>query len=182
MTFEIEAGGRVWIVAVEPVDGAGPAGGRFRLRLSTGAAGAAGGTTEVSDVDVTPTDAGLSLLMCATGRVVDAAVTDMGAGEYFIQLPHVELAAIVDARRHRRPGDSPAARAGEERLIAPMPGRVLRVLVQPGDEVRARQGLVVLEAMKMENEVTARRAGRVKEVLATPGESVEGGRLLVVLE
>ena len=46
-----------------------------------------------------------------------------------------------------------------------MPGRVVRVLVKPGDDVAARQGLVVVEAMKMENELAAARDGRVKEVL-----------------
>ena len=63
-----------------------------------------------------------------------------------------------------------------------MPGRVVRVLVKPGDEVAARQGLVVVEAMKMENELAAPRAGRVKEVAVTEGQSVEAGRLLVVVE
>jgi biotin carboxyl carrier protein len=63
-----------------------------------------------------------------------------------------------------------------------MPGRVLRVLVRPGDEVAARQGLVVVEAMKMENELGAPRAGRVREVVVDEGVSVEAGRLLVVIE
>ena len=64
--------------------------------------------------------------------------------------------------------------------MAPMPGRVVRVLVKPGDTVAARQGLVVVEAMKMENELRSPRAGRVKEVAVAEGESVEAGRLLVM--
>ena len=63
-----------------------------------------------------------------------------------------------------------------------MPGRVVRVLVAPGDEVVPRQGLVVVEAMKMENELRAPRAARVKDVKVTEGLSVEAGRVLVVLE
>ncbi|NQW03732.1 MAG: hypothetical protein HQ485_06860 [Acidobacteria bacterium] len=63
-----------------------------------------------------------------------------------------------------------------------MPGRILRVLVQPGDEVTHRQGLVVIEAMKMENELVAPKAGTVKDVAVTEGTSVEAGRLLVVIE
>jgi biotin carboxyl carrier protein len=63
-----------------------------------------------------------------------------------------------------------------------MPGRVVRVLVKPGDEVAARQGLVVVEAMKMENELAAARPGRVTDVAVTEGVSVEAGRLLVVIE
>jgi biotin carboxyl carrier protein len=63
-----------------------------------------------------------------------------------------------------------------------MPGRVVRVLVKAGDEVAARQGLVVVEAMKMENELTSPKAGRVREVGVSEGTSVESGRLLVIVE
>ena len=63
-----------------------------------------------------------------------------------------------------------------------MPGKVLRLLVKPGDEVKARQTLVVVEAMKMENELTSPKAGRVKDVAVKEGVSVEAGRLLVVVE
>jgi biotin carboxyl carrier protein len=63
-----------------------------------------------------------------------------------------------------------------------MPGRIVRVLVGPGDEVTARQGVVVVEAMKMENELRAPKAGRVREVAVSPGVSVEAGRVLVVIE
>ena len=72
--------------------------------------------------------------------------------------------------------------SGPVRVAAPMPGRVLRVQVSPGDEVAAGQGLVVVEAMKMENELRATRAGRVLEVVVREGQAVETGALLVVLE
>ena len=63
-----------------------------------------------------------------------------------------------------------------------MPGRVVRVLVAPGDAVEARQAVVVVEAMKMENELRSPRAGRVKEVAVLAGSSVEAGRVLVVID
>ena len=63
-----------------------------------------------------------------------------------------------------------------------MPGRVLRVLVSVGDEVAARQGVVVVEAMKMENELRSPKAGRVKEVNVTAGTLVEAGRVLLIVE
>jgi biotin carboxyl carrier protein len=63
-----------------------------------------------------------------------------------------------------------------------MPGRVVRVLVAPGDVVTARQGVIVVEAMKMENELRSPKAGTVKEVSVTSGTSVEAGRVLVVIE
>ncbi len=63
-----------------------------------------------------------------------------------------------------------------------MPGRIVRVLVQPGDRITARQGVIVVEAMKMENELRSPKAGKVKEVTVSPGMSVEAGRILVVIE
>ena len=63
-----------------------------------------------------------------------------------------------------------------------MPGKVVRVLVAAGDAVRADQGLVVVEAMKMENEIRAPRDGRVKSIDVAPGQNVETGSRLVVLE
>ena len=63
-----------------------------------------------------------------------------------------------------------------------MPGKIVRVLVKAGDRVESRQGLVVVEAMKMENELRAKAAGTVAEVRATEGSTVEAGAILVILE
>jgi biotin carboxyl carrier protein len=63
-----------------------------------------------------------------------------------------------------------------------MPGKLVRVLVEAGQDVEVGQGLVVVEAMKMENELRATRAGRVKELLVREGQAVETGALLVVVE
>ena len=63
-----------------------------------------------------------------------------------------------------------------------MPGKVVRVLVKAGDAVRARQPVVVVEAMKMENELRADREGTVAEIHAREGVSVEAGALLVVIQ
>ena len=83
----------------------------------------------------------------------------------------------------RQKKDGPAAHAvGPQRLIAPMPGKVVRVLVKPGDDVKARQGLVVVEAMKMENELRAARDGRVRDVAVAEGQSVDAGAVLLIVE
>ena len=74
-----------------------------------------------------------------------------------------------------------AAPSGPAPLVAPMPGLIVRVNVAPGDSVRAGQGLIVMEAMKMENELRASAAGVVKSVRATPGTAVERGAVLVEL-
>jgi biotin carboxyl carrier protein len=72
--------------------------------------------------------------------------------------------------------------AGPQQVSAPMPGKVVRILVAPGDRVEPRQGLVVIEAMKMENELRAARGGRVTTVRVVQGQSVEAGALLVSVE
>jgi biotin carboxyl carrier protein len=84
------------------------------------------------------------------------------------------------ARRGRRA----AARAGDgggQRLVSPMPGKVAAVLVTVGQRVEPGAGLVVLEAMKMENEFRATAGGVVAEVHAVPGQAVDAGDLLVVI-
>lgn len=172
MTFEIEVGGRVRTVTVDAVGALPHNGGRFRVRVDG----------VLHDVDTRVTDLGLALIHAADARTVDVAITERTGGEMWVQMPHVLVPVLVDARRYRRAADGPVAGSGELRVVAPMPGRVVRVLVKPGDEVALRQGLVVVEAMKMENEISAPRAGRVKDVAVEPGQSVESGRLLVTLE
>ena len=89
--------------------------------------------------------------------------------------------ARLDPLRPARGGASPSTRgAGKIRSI--MPGKVVRVLVEAGEQVRHGQPLLVLEAMKMENEVQAPVAGRVARILVEPGSAVEAGAELAVIE
>ena len=75
-----------------------------------------------------------------------------------------------------------AGPSGPAPLKAPMPGLIVRVNVAVGDAVQAGQGLVVMEAMKMENEWRAQAAGKVKSIVVSPGTAVEKGALLIELE
>ncbi len=75
-----------------------------------------------------------------------------------------------------------AAPSGEVIVKAPMPGLVRGVSAEVGQEVKAGQGLVILEAMKMENELRSPRAGSVKEIRVKPGDKVEHGQALVVIK
>ena len=118
--------------------------------------------------------------------VIDGASVEAGAvardGGYSVLVKgHMVDVTLRDAA----PPGAPLARAGAggpARVTAPMPGRLVKVLVQEGDSVSEGQGLVVMEAMKMENELRAPRAGRVKELPARERQAVETGALLVVLE
>ena len=71
--------------------------------------------------------------------------------------------------------------AGPIQIVSPMPGRIVKVLVKAGDVVAARQGLLVVEAMKMENELRAPRAGTVADVRVSEGAPVEANVVLVVI-
>jgi biotin carboxyl carrier protein len=168
MRFDVEVAGRLCAVTVERVADSG----RFRVMVDN----------RTHDLEARPTDLGLSLVFDEGHRSLDAAATPRNGGEWLVQLPHVDVPVAVDRQRHARGGQRAAGGAGQQRVTAPMPGRVLRVLVTPGDEVAHRQGLVVVEAMKMENELTAPKAGKVIEVAVAEGISVEAGRLLVVIE
>jgi biotin carboxyl carrier protein len=74
------------------------------------------------------------------------------------------------------------ASQGRQDVLAPMPGKVVRVLVAVGDHVGPGQGLVVVEAMKMQNEIKSRKAGRVAEVRTRPDAAVVAGEVLLVVE
>jgi biotin carboxyl carrier protein len=115
------------------------------------------------------------------GRSYEAGI-ERREGGYNVVLPDDVLAVdLLDAARGQ--GAAPrGAGQGPTRLRAPMPGKVLRVMVAPGHEVQAGQGLVVMEAMKMENELRSPRAGRVTGVHVREQQAVETGALLVVVE
>ena len=106
-------------------------------------------------------------------------------GRYTISLDgrHFEIEALDERTRAIRDlSAASAAAAGPAPLVAPMPGMIVRVNVKAGDQVQAGQGLVVMEAMKMENELRAAAAGTVKRVHVSPGTAVEKGVLLLELE
>jgi acetyl/propionyl-CoA carboxylase alpha subunit len=84
--------------------------------------------------------------------------------------------------RDLRPGQGASANYGRQEITASMPGKVVRVLVAPGEVVEEGQGLVVVEAMKMQNEMKSPKAGRVVEVRARPDATVGAGDVLVVVE
>lgn len=87
----------------------------------------------------------------------------------------------IDKRAWRRTG-SAGLNSAHASIVAPMPGKVVRVLAATGDSVEAGQAVVVVEAMKMQNELRAPRAGVLSAVNAKPGDSVNAGAVLAVLD
>ena len=109
----------------------------------------------------------------------------IGVGELQVHVGTVPVAVVVNGRRRygqKHAGSGAGAGSGPQRVVAPMPGKIVRVLVAPGDTVSARQPLVVVEAMKMENELRAARDGTIAEIHVRQGMSVEAGALLLVIQ
>ena len=111
----------------------------------------------------------------------DVVLTPGEPGQLSVSVGPVPLSVSLNGARRARGGTGLAAGSGPERIVAPMPGRIVRVLVGKGEAVRARQGVVVMEAMKMENELRAARDGVMSEVHVADGQLVEAGSLLAVI-
>jgi biotin carboxyl carrier protein len=114
------------------------------------------------------------------GKSYEVSVESAGSKYLVRHGAYEQVVELADASRGGR--EELHKRSGPLSIDAVMPGKVVRVLVSPGDEVLAGQGLVVVEAMKMENEIGAPRAGRVTSVDVAPGQNVETGARLIVLE
>ena len=171
MTFDVEVNGRSRTVAVERIAAA-----RYRVVVDG----------NPREIDVARVGAfGLSLLLDGDRGVSrEIQVAPAGTqGEMLVRIDGRTVTARLNGRRTGHGAADPRSGArGEQAVIAPMPGRVVRVLVGAGDTVSARQPVVVVEAMKMENELRSPKDGRVKEIAVAPGASVDAGRILVVIE
>jgi biotin carboxyl carrier protein len=111
-------------------------------------------------------------------------VDDRGRGELVVHVNGIAVPLTIGdprAARSRGGHEHGGQGSGPHPVVAPMPGRVVKVLVKPGDAVASRQGLVVVEAMKMENELRSPRAGTVSEVRVAEGALVEAKAVLVVI-
>jgi pyruvate carboxylase subunit B len=136
---------------------------------------------ELSDIEGSP------VRMVKIGTSVYRVVVQkrQGRGKYTLWVDGYRFETEALDERTRAIRDLSAASAGPvgpAPILAPMPGLIVRVNVKAGDMVEAGQGVVVMEAMKMENELRATAAGVVKSVEVSPGTAVEKGTLLVALE
>jgi biotin carboxyl carrier protein len=103
-------------------------------------------------------------------------------GTYKLQTgPHEFQADIRDPRAWRGRKQGALEAEGRQQIVAPMPGKVIRLLVKTGDEVEAGQGLVVVEAMKMQNEIRSPKKGKVERLQAKEGQLVNAGDVLCVV-
>lgn len=126
------------------------------------------------------TDGSLSLLI--DGKSFELRMSPSGETlTVFIQGKAYEC-AVRDPRSLRSRQRSAVREGGEQKITASMPGKVVRVLARPGESIKAGQGIIVIEAMKMQNEIRAPKDGTLKSIVARLGKNVNAGEVLAVIE
>jgi biotin carboxyl carrier protein len=136
------------------------------------------------------------------GRAVEANVVEVEPGIYSILIGGASFEARVepnamglritiagreypveirDPRQWRRNRGAAIEAEGSQRVMAPMPGKVVRVLVKAGEAVEAGKGILVVEAMKMQNEVRSPKSGKIERLLVSEGQAVSAGEVLAIV-
>ncbi len=132
------------------------------------------------------------LLLTLDGRPVEADAVEVATGTYSILLSgqsfEVRVQPAADGVRVHTGDAEFSARVldvleaeGRQQITAPMPGKVVRLLVKLGDAVEAGQGLLVVEAMKMQNEIRAPKTGKIEALLVAEGQAVNAGEVLAIV-
>ena len=166
MTYEVVVGNSVF--RVELIRGEKS----WRCRVSEG-----GGEARELEIDaLVPSSDTLSLLIA--GRSYEIR-RDNGSGEVILQGERfpVEVRDLRSLRSRRAVGEE----HGPKKLVAPMPGKIVRVLVEEKSEVEAGQAIIVVEAMKMQNELKSPKKGIVSRLLVSEGAAVNAGDALAVI-
>jgi biotin carboxyl carrier protein len=165
MTFEVTIAGKTYRVELRREEAA------WRCRLDG----------REMPVDVTPGEDGvLSLLL--EGRSYEVKQESGGTETTVVVGRERFNVAVRDPRSFRSRGRSGAAAQGVKKITAPMPGKVVRLLAGEGAAVEAGQSVIVIEAMKMQNELKAPKTGVVKKISVTEGAAVEAGQSLAEVE
>jgi biotin carboxyl carrier protein len=117
------------------------------------------------------------------GQSFEVHVTPALEGKLKLQSgPHEFTAEVQDPRAWRGRKHGGLEAEGRQQVLAPMPGKVIRLLVKEGGAVQAGQGLIVIEAMKMQNEIRSPKSGKVERLLAKEGQTVNVGEILAWVE
>lgn len=165
MRLHVTQGDATRIVELEPV-----ADGRVRARV------------DGQEIEAEVRSTGGALLLVAEGRTLEMIGAARGTAlSLWTSEGEIEVEVLDERQAAARQARGAGTRDAESVLRSPMPGRIVKVLCAAGDTVERGQGLVVVEAMKMENELAAPRAGTVKAVHVETGKAVEGGQVLVEL-
>lgn len=137
----------------------------------------AGRAIEADAVEVSP---GIYSVLIG-GRSHEVRLTRRGTAVLATVGSHEFIVEIVDPRAWRRGRGGAIEAEGRQEILAPMPGKVVRILAAAGTKVEARQGILVIEAMKMQNELRSPKSGTVEKLLVREGQTVNSGEVLAVI-
>jgi biotin carboxyl carrier protein len=161
-----------------------------------------GGMTRRIEIASDAARASGELLWTIDGRAVEADAVEVAPGIYSILIGGASFEARVepdatnlritvagreyaarihDPRQWSRNRGAAIEAEGSQRVIAPMPGKVVRVLVKAGEAVEAGKAILVVEAMKMQNEVRSPKSGKVERILVSEGQTVSAGEVLATV-
>lgn len=117
------------------------------------------------------------------GNSYEVEVEEVGGASAPVSRPAPKAAAAAPAAPKAAPASAPVtASAGQEVIESPMPGNIWKILVKEGQEVKSGDVLLILEAMKMENEILAPRDGKVASITTSEGSAVNTGDKLVIMD
>jgi biotin carboxyl carrier protein len=124
-----------------------------------------------------------SVSILLQGQSFEVHVTPALEGKLKLQSgAHEFTAEVQDPRAWRGRKHGGVEAEGRQQVLAPMPGKVIRLLVKEGEPVAAGQGIIVIEAMKMQNEIRSPKSGKVERLLAKEGQTVNVGEILAWVE
>jgi biotin carboxyl carrier protein len=132
------------------------------------------------ELTVVHPEAGVYLLFVGAS-VYEARVSELQEDFFSVEVGCRTFSARFIDRKHRR-SSVEGSEAGQQLLTAPMPGKVIRVLVRRGDQVEAGQGVLIVEAMKMQNEVKSPKSGQLLELKVGEGDTVTANQILAIVE
>jgi len=132
-------------------------------------------------VELLPVGGGLSALLCQDHRTYAVVGQRLRGNRWRVSFGQAEFEVELRDPLEREIQGIAQRATGQQEIRAPIPGKVVAATVAVGDRVAAGQTVVVLEAMKMENQIVTEGEGTVGDVLVSPGTTVEGGQLLVVI-
>lgn len=170
MKLEIELAGKARTVEIESDASKSAPRGSVRCTID-------GRTLKANAVEVAP---GVYSILIG-GAAFEARVETHAAGLRITVGEREFIAAVHDSRQWRRGRGAALEAAGRQQVVAPMPGKVVRVLAAAGQTVEAGQGIVVIEAMKMQNEVRAPKSGTIERLLVQENQAVSAGEALAVV-
>jgi len=173
-TYEITVGGKTHKIEIDSVASTPPNSNgelTYRVRLD-------GREIAVSCVPVR--DGALSLI--ANGESFNVACEPAGERLQVSVRGAIYECIVSDPRSLRSQKRAGLADSGEQKLTASMPGKVIRIIASVGDQIKAGQGILIIEAMKMQNEVRSPKDGQLKKLLVRQGANVVAGEVLAIIE